>query len=87
MPLECRAVVAEAGPAGITVWSSTQVPYGLRAVLTTFMGLPESRHRVIAPDVGGGFGGKGHIATEEVLVPILARLRRPLSGRRTARST
>ena len=80
--LEGRAVLA-VPPQGrdriLTVWSSTQMPHALRDALEERLPLRGMRVRVIAPDVGGGFGAKGSIYPEEVLVPWLAlRLRRPV---------
>ncbi|MGL4290249.1 MAG: xanthine dehydrogenase family protein molybdopterin-binding subunit, partial [Phreatobacter sp.] len=74
VPMEGRGVVAEYNPADrvLTVWSSTQIPHLLRTYLSEVLDWPESRLRVIAPDVGGGFGVKGQVFTEEVLVPWLA---------------
>lgn len=81
--LEGRAVLA-VPPRGrdriLTVWSSTQMPHALRDALEERLPLRGARVRVIAPDVGGGFGAKGSIYPEEVLVPWLAlRLRRPVT--------
>ena len=81
MPIETRGVLAEPDPigGGLTVWSSTQVPFAVRAGIAPAVGLPEERIRVIVPDVGGGFGVKGHVYPEEILVPVLARrLGRPV---------
>ncbi len=80
--LEGRAVLA-VPPQGrdrtLTVWSSTQMPHGLRDELQELLPLRGAKVRVIAPDVGGGFGAKGTIYPEELLVPLLAlRLGRPL---------
>ena len=74
VPMEGRGVVAEYDPADrvLTVWSSTQIPHLLRTYLAEVLDWPESRLRVIAPDVGGGFGVKGQVFVEEVLVPWLA---------------
>jgi carbon-monoxide dehydrogenase large subunit len=74
VPMECRGVVAEFDPADrvLTVWSSTQIPHLLRTYLSEELKWPESRLRVVAPDVGGGFGVKGQVFVEEVLVPWLA---------------
>jgi carbon-monoxide dehydrogenase large subunit len=78
--IEPRAVLAQAGPAGeITVWSATQVPHILRFALQLVLGVPESKIRVIAPDVGGGFGSKLNVYAEEALAVALARrLGRPV---------
>ncbi len=74
VPLEPRTVLAEWEPAAgeLTVWTSTQAPFRARAELARILGLGEERVRVIAPDVGGGFGAKGATYREEVLVAWLA---------------
>jgi carbon-monoxide dehydrogenase large subunit len=80
-PMETRAVLAAPDPGsdGVTVWSSTQVPYLVRAAVAQHLGLREEDVRVIAPDVGGGFGAKVHVYPEEILLAFLARLlRRPV---------
>ena len=79
VPLEPRGVVAAWEAGTLTVWSSTQVPHRIRDELARLLGLSAERVRVIAPDVGGGFGVKGGPYREEILVPWLARrLGRPL---------
>jgi len=81
VPLECRGVVAAYDPRtqSMTSWSSTQVVHWVRREIATTLGLAEERVRVIALDVGGGFGGKGHAYPEDLLVPFLARrLGRPV---------
>jgi carbon-monoxide dehydrogenase large subunit len=80
MALEPRGVVARLEPAGdLTLWLSTQAPHRARADLATALGFPEHRIRVIAPDVGGGFGSKGPLYREYILVAHLAlKLGRPL---------
>jgi carbon-monoxide dehydrogenase large subunit len=81
VPIEGRAVLAapDAESGRLTVWSSTQVPFNVRAALAGALGLPEDTIRVVAPDVGGGFGIKGHVYPEEVLIPAVARrLGRPV---------
>jgi CO/xanthine dehydrogenase Mo-binding subunit len=88
VPIEPRGVVAHpATPDGLfTVWSSTQVPYSVRAAVAAALGLGESRVRVLAPDVGGGFGIKGHAYAEEVLIAAVARrLGRPVKWIETRR--
>jgi carbon-monoxide dehydrogenase large subunit len=74
MPLETRGVAADydAGTGRLTVWSSTQWPHTLRDVLRDLLGLAEHRIRVVAPDVGGGFGVKQEIYPEEIVLPLLA---------------
>jgi len=61
VPMEPRGVLADWDGDTLTVWASTQVPSPLRSVLAASLGLPETRVRVIAPDVGGGFGLKTHV--------------------------
>ena len=81
MPLETRGCLADYDPRRdqITVWTSTQTPHGVKRGLAYHLGLPESSIRVVAPDVGGGFGTKLQIYQEEVLVALLARrLGRPV---------
>jgi carbon-monoxide dehydrogenase large subunit len=81
VPMEGRAIVAAPDPltGGLTVWASTQIPHGLRTVLADALRLPENSIRVIAPDVGGGFGLKGAAFPEDVAVAAMARiLQRPL---------
>jgi carbon-monoxide dehydrogenase large subunit len=81
VPMEGRAVVAhwEEGPQKLTLWSSTQTPHGAKQQVAICLGLPEHRIRVIAPEVGGGFGCKIPTYAEECLLPWLSRrLRRPV---------
>jgi carbon-monoxide dehydrogenase large subunit len=80
-PLETRGVVGapDRGSDGLTVWTSSQFPHLVRTLLHYQLGLPENRMRVIAPDVGGGFGLKVHLHLEEILIPYLAlQLGRPV---------
>ena len=84
--MEPRAVVAS--PMGMsnemTVWSSTQIPHVLRVLMALVTGMPENSLRIIAPDVGGGFGGKLQIYREEVLAVQIARhLGRPVKWNET----
>jgi carbon-monoxide dehydrogenase large subunit len=84
--IEPRAVVAQYAPGlgDMTVWSTTQVPYFLRLFIAACVGLNESRVRVIAPEVGGGFGAKLNVYAEELLVPFLAKeLGRPIKWTET----
>jgi aerobic carbon-monoxide dehydrogenase large subunit len=81
MPIETRGLLAEPTPRGdgITVWASTQVPHWLQRTLSEALGLPAHRLRVVAPEVGGGFGVKTTIYPEDVLIPVIsARLGRPV---------
>jgi len=78
--IEPRGVLAQVGPTGeITLWSATQTPHIQRFVLQLVLGVPESKIRVIAPDVGGGFGSKIQVYGEGPLAIVLARrLGRPV---------
>jgi aerobic carbon-monoxide dehydrogenase large subunit len=78
--IEPRGVLAQVGPTDeVTLWSATQVPHILRFALQLVLGIPESKIRVIAPDVGGGFGSKLDVYAEEALAIALARrLGRPV---------
>ena len=72
-PLEARGCLAAYGDDGrMTLWLSTQTPHLDRHVLGLFLGLGDEGVRVVAPDVGGGFGAKG-LSVETVIVPWLAR--------------
>ena len=68
--MEPRSVVVDPTGEQITMWSATQIPHILRFALAATTGVPESKIRVIAPDVGGGFGGKlaGHARGVDRLV-------------------
>ena len=70
--MEPRSVVAEPTDGGVTLTSSTQVPHILRLMLAMTLGIPEHKVRVIAPDVGGGFGGKIPVTPEEVVTALVA---------------
>ncbi|HEY7144510.1 MAG TPA: xanthine dehydrogenase family protein molybdopterin-binding subunit [Streptosporangiaceae bacterium] len=71
--MEPRAVVASCVGGEFTVWSATQIPHILRVMLAMVTGIPEQNIRVIAPDVGGGFGSKLQVTAEEVLAVLAAR--------------
>jgi carbon-monoxide dehydrogenase large subunit len=77
--MEPRAVVCSCVGGEFTLWSSTQIPHVLRVMLALVTGIPEQNIRVIAPDVGGGFGSKLQVTAEEVLAVLIARrLGRPV---------
>ncbi len=79
--LEPRAVLAQYTPATqeLVLFTSTQAPHLVQRLLAETMDIPEHRVRVIAPDVGGGFGSKLHFYAEEALCAFLAReLGRPV---------
>src|SRR3954447_25080198 len=71
--MEPRSVVVDPTGPQLTMWSSTQVPHILRLMLAMTLEIPEHKVRVIAPDVGGGFGGKLQVTPEEVITLLVAR--------------
>lgn len=81
LPLEARTCLAEWDhhDGRLVLHTSTQVPHLVRTTVADVLDLPEHQVRVVAPDVGGGFGQKCVVAPEEVLVAAVAlRLRRPV---------
>ncbi|HEY9475820.1 MAG TPA: xanthine dehydrogenase family protein molybdopterin-binding subunit [Mycobacteriales bacterium] len=79
--MEPRSVVVEpiAAAGEFTVYSATQIPHILRLMLALTTGIPEQKLRVVAPDVGGGFGSKLDVYAEEVIALVVARkLGRPI---------
>ena len=72
-PIEPRAVVADYKAGALTMWSSTQVPHFLRLFLALMLGQNEEKIRVIAPEVGGGFGAKLQIYAEEPLMALCSK--------------
>ncbi len=71
--MEPRSVVVDPTGEQITMWSATQIPHILRYLLAATTGVSESKIRVIAPDVGGGFGGKLQSTPEEWITFLAAR--------------
>ncbi|SFP76711.1 carbon-monoxide dehydrogenase large subunit [Actinomadura madurae] len=82
--MEPRSVLCVPEGDEFTLYSATQIPHILRLMLATVTGIPEHRLRVVAPDVGGGFGSKLQVYGEEVLALLLARrLGRPVKWTET----
>ncbi|MDT7706372.1 MAG: aerobic carbon-monoxide dehydrogenase large subunit, partial [Pseudonocardiales bacterium] len=82
--MEPRSCVVDPSGEQITVYAATQVPHILRTMTTVTLGVPESKLRVIAPDVGGGFGGKIGVLPEEMLcVAIAQKLGKPVKWTET----
>jgi aerobic carbon-monoxide dehydrogenase large subunit len=80
-PMECRALVAHYEPAEqrLTLWASTQVPHKVKRYVGQLLQQPPREVRVIAPDVGGGFGQKVEIWPEDIALSYLAmRLAQPI---------
>jgi carbon-monoxide dehydrogenase large subunit len=77
--MEPRSVVVDPSGDQYTIWSATQIPHILRFLVAVVTGTPEHKVRVIAPDVGGGFGGKLQVTPEELIAFAAAkRLGRPV---------
>jgi carbon-monoxide dehydrogenase large subunit len=94
MAIEPRGCVASwhAGEESLTLWTSTQIPHLIRTLLPGMIGVPENKMRIVAPEVGGGFGSKLNLYAEEAIASHLAkRLRAPIkwieSRRENASST
>jgi aerobic carbon-monoxide dehydrogenase large subunit len=78
-PIEPRGAIADWRGGSLTLWTSTQIPHLVRLFLSEELGIPEAAIRVIAPDVGGGFGAKLNHYPEEAMLCVLARrLQRPV---------
>ncbi len=71
--MEPRSTVVQPTGEGFTMWSATQIPHILRTMLALTLDVPEHKVRVVAPDVGGGFGGKLQVTPEEVITTLVAR--------------
>lgn len=71
--MEPRSTVVDPTGEQLVMWSATQVPHILRLMLAMTLGVPESKVRVVAPDVGGGFGGKLQVTPEEVITFLAAQ--------------
>jgi len=77
--MEPRSVIVDPGGGDYTIWSATQIPHILRVFYALLTGTPEHKIRVIAPDVGGGFGGKLQVTPEELIAFMAAqRVGRPV---------
>ncbi|HEU5320140.1 MAG TPA: xanthine dehydrogenase family protein, partial [Methylomirabilota bacterium] len=87
-PIETRGAIAwrEAETGTLVIWASIQNPYRLRDALAGALALPAESVRVLVPDVGGGFGPKGDVYPDEILVAAAAlRLGRPVRWSETRR--
>src|ERR671919_2586405 len=73
--IEPRAIVVQPVPSQgeFTMWSATQIPHVAKVTLSLTCGIPESKLRVIAPEVGGGFGSKLQVYPEEAICLVVAR--------------
>jgi carbon-monoxide dehydrogenase large subunit len=79
LPLETRGLLAEPVDGGLTIWGAAKVKHWNRDALAELLGLDPDRVRLVEVDVGGGFGARGELYPEDVLVPAAAlRLGRPV---------
>jgi CO/xanthine dehydrogenase Mo-binding subunit len=78
VPIEPHAVIAEWQGDGVTIWSSTQVPFPARSGVATTLGIAESRVRIIVPHLGGGFGGKCDFHFEAHVAALAKATGRPV---------
>ena len=79
VPLETRGLLAEPGEAGLTVWGAAKVKHFNREALAELLGVEAATIRLVEVDVGGGFGVRGELYPEDVLIPAAAlRLGRPV---------
>ena len=86
--MEPRSTVVDPTGDQIVMWTSTQIPHILRFLIAATTGIPESKVRVIAPDVGGGFGGKLQTTPEEfATLAVARRLGRPCKYTETRSET
>ncbi len=84
VPIEPLACLADWGRDGLTLWATFQAPHHLRNYLSTWLDIPQTKCRVIAPDVGGGFGTKIVWYPELFMAPLLSKwLRRPVKFAQT----
>jgi carbon-monoxide dehydrogenase large subunit len=75
MAIEPRGCIASwhAGEQSLTLWTSTQIPHLVRTLLPGMIGVPENKIRIVAPEVGGGFGSKLNLYAEEALASHLTQ--------------
>jgi CO/xanthine dehydrogenase Mo-binding subunit len=76
--METHSVVADASGSDITLWSTCQHPFLVRAEIADLFGLPLSRVRVIVPYLGGGFGSKSYTKMEPITVALAMKAGRPV---------
>lgn len=73
VPIEPVACLADWDTDGLTLWATSQAPHHLRNYLSTWLDIPQTKCRVIAPDVGGGFGTKIVWYPELFVAPVLSK--------------
>jgi CO/xanthine dehydrogenase Mo-binding subunit len=76
VPIEPHVAIAKVDESGeATLWDSSQSPFAQRDLIAETLGIPQSKMRVIAPLVGGGFGGKAGVSMESLAVAIASKVR------------
>ncbi len=76
VPIEPHVAIAKVEESGeATLWDSSQSPFAQRDLIAETLGIPQSKMRVIAPLVGGGFGGKAGVSMESLAVAIASKVR------------
>jgi len=76
VPLEPHVAIAKVDEAGeVTLWDSSQSPFAQRSLIADALGISQSEMRVIAPSVGGGFGGKAGVSMESLAVAIATKVK------------
>ena len=79
VPMETRGMLAEVDEGRLVVWGPTKVKHYNRSILAQMLGIPVDSIRFVEPDVGGGFGARGELYPEDILVPWVAlQLGRPV---------
>ena len=78
VPIEPRAIVADWQGDHLTIWSSTQVPFGVRSGVAETLGMPLNQVRVIVPHLGGGFGAKCELGFEPQVAALARAAGRPV---------
>jgi len=76
--IEPHAFIAAPDPEGVTIWSAIQHPFVLQRVVAAALGWPVARVRIVSPDPGGGFGGKGWPKVEPLLAYLALKTGRPV---------
>ena len=72
-PIEPNVCLADWGRSGLTLWAAFQAPHHLRNTIAQYFGIPQDSTRVVAPDVGGGFGAKINFVPEFLLTALLSK--------------
>ena len=77
-PIEPHACMASYKSGKLTIWSNTQIPFHVRSILAEIFGMPQNKIRVIAPFIGGGFGGKDEVILEPICTLLTLKTGKPV---------